>query len=197
MEGKEHRQTKNARVSIASRMSRRQPDGFLNVFIFSFQKDPSRENPSVLVPEETACPARNPRRMKSSGWKSQQGLSSATHVRSTVKLHRAEPVKGLLSFLPAWGRITSELSGPSSENRQTVWGRRHAGRILSFKVRFVIRSISITRELVRKCKFSAPLQTYQSETMGVGPTACCPTTPPGDFWYTISGVTSIESIVEN
>lgn len=40
-------------------MSRRQPDGFLNVFIFSFQKDPSRENPSVLVQDETACPARN------------------------------------------------------------------------------------------------------------------------------------------
>ena len=43
-------------------MSRRQPDGFPDVFIFSFQKDPSRENPRVLVPEETVCPARNPGR---------------------------------------------------------------------------------------------------------------------------------------
>ena len=83
-------------------------------------KGTERGNPRVLVPEETACPARNPGRMKGSGWKSQQGLSSATRVKSTVKLHRAEPMKGLLSFLPAWGRITSELSGPSSENRQTV-----------------------------------------------------------------------------
>ena len=143
-------------------------------------KGTERGNPRVRVPEETACPARNPGRTKSSGWKSQQGLSPATRVKPTVKLHRAEPMKGLLSFLPAWGRITSELSGPSSENRQTVWGRRHAGRILSCKVRFVISSISITGEHVRKCKFSAPLQTYQSETTGVGPTARSPTTPPVD-----------------
>lgn len=143
-------------------------------------KGTERGNPRVLVPEETACPARNPGRTKSSGWKSQQGLSSATHVKPTVKLHRADPMKGLLSFLPSWGRITSELSGPSSENWQTLWGRKHAGRILSCKVRFVISSISITREPVRKCEFSAPLQTYQSETTGVGPTACSPTTLPDD-----------------
>ena len=37
-----------------------------------------------------------------------------------------------------------------------------------------------TWEPVRKCKFSAPLQTYQSETTGVGPTAHSPTTLPDD-----------------
>ena len=102
------------RVSTGSHMSRRQPDGFPDAFIFSFQKDPSRGNPSVLVPEETACPARNPGRDEESiygSWKTHHGLSFATH-KVVVKLHcPTEPMKGLHSSLCVWCRINRhELS---------------------------------------------------------------------------------------
>ena len=55
--------------------------------------------------------------MKYGSWKTQQKLSSATHVTSDVKLRRTEPMRGLCSFLPVWGIInTCELSGSSCEN---------------------------------------------------------------------------------
>ena len=130
------------RVSTGSHMSRRQPDGFPDAFIFSFQKDPSRGNPSVLVPEETACPARNPGRDEESiygSWKTHHGLSFASH-KVVVKLHcPTEPMKGLYSFLPAWGQNQynmCELSGSSCENPQTVGGTRHAGKAPSLERSF-------------------------------------------------------------
>ena len=92
MEGKEHRQIKNARVSIASRMSRRQPDGFLNVFIFSFQKDPSRENPSVLVPEKTACPAKNPGR-------DDESMGAGKLIKGSALLHTSNLLQSYIALL--------------------------------------------------------------------------------------------------
>lgn len=56
-----------------------------------------------------------------------------------VKLRPTEPMKGLYSFLPAWGQNQynmCELSGSSCENPQTVGGTRHAGKAPSLERSF-------------------------------------------------------------
>lgn len=66
-------------------------------------KGTERGNPRVLVPEKQRVQQGIQRRRAAAGKVSKE-LSSATHVKPTVKLHRADPMKGLLSFLPSWGQ---------------------------------------------------------------------------------------------
>lgn len=179
------RQTKNARVSIESQLSRTMQMPICGkgtyLLIFSFQKELSKENPSVLVPVERAYLARNPGRDGTWGLENSAKVQLCHSHEICHKQRRTAPMKGLQSCLPAWGGITTcELSGSRCENWRTAGGTMQAGRALSLNVRSQISSISITWGPVRTGKFLAQLQTYQSDTVGWCPAACSPTHPPSD-----------------
>ena len=185
MERNQRRQTKNTKVFVTgAQMSRRQPGRFpdvgseLTCLCSASEKHWARES-KCPSPREISV---SQERMKCRSWKTQQRLSSATLIKPVVQLRHSERMKKLYPLLPAWGQdLPAWVNVSSCENWAT--GREDQGAQVKAPVsKWGPRSAvsASPGSLLRDVHFSALLQTYQWETVGVVPAVCGPRSPPCD-----------------